>query len=203
MDITKLKGHLPESIYDQLPTIIDKYNANTILRMSHFLAQCAHESGDFTHFEENLNYSYKRLVEIFGKYFPGTTGQSYAGRPEKIANKVYGNRYGNGPEASGDGWKYRGRGCLQITFKGNYKLLSKDFGVDFIKTPELVATEYSLVSAAWFFNKNKIWAVCDTGPTADTVTDVTRVVNGGTNNLDARIKEFKKYWNILSDIHNT
>ena len=203
MDITKLKGHLPESIYDQLPSIVDKYHVNTNLRMAHFLGQCAEETGSFTVFEENLNYSYKRLIEIFGKYFPGTTGQSYAKRPEKIANKVYSNRYGNGPEASGDGWKYRGRGCVQITFKGNYKSLSKDFGVDFVKTPELVATDYSLVSAAWFFTFNKIWALCDVGPTADAVTDVTRKVNGGTNNLDQRIAYFKKYWNILSDIHNT
>jgi len=203
MDITKLKGHLPDSIYDQLPLIISKYNVNTVLRMSHFLAQCAHESVDFTDFEENLNYSYKRLVEIFPKYFPGTTGKSYARKPEKIANKVYGNRYGNGTEASGDGYRYRGRGCLQLTFKGNYSSLSKDFGVDFVKTPELVATEYSLVSAAWFFNKNKIWPKCDAGPTGDAVEAVTKVVNGGLNNIEARKIEFKKFWNILSDIHNT
>ena len=203
MDITKLKGHLPDSIYDQLPLIIEKFHVNTNLRMAHFLAQCAHESIDFTDFEENLNYSYKRLIEIFGKYFPGIKGKSYAGKPAKIANRVYANRYGNGPEASGDGWKYRGRGCLQLTFKENYSSLSKDFGVDFVKTPELVATEYSLVSAAWFFNKNKIWPLCDAGSTSDEVRDVTKVVNGGTNNLEARVKEFNKFWNILSDEHNT
>lgn len=203
MDITKLNGKLPDSIYDQLPAIVDKYNVNTKLRMAHFLGQCAEETGDFTKFEENLNYSYKRLVEIFGKYFPGTTGKSYAGRPEKIANKVYGNRYGNGPESSGDGWRYRGRGCIQITFKGNYKSLSKDFGIDFVKTPELVATDYSLVSAAWFFTYNKIWLLCDAGSTNANITAVTKKVNGGTNNLDHRIKYFKKYWNILSDVDNT
>lgn len=200
MDITKLKGKLPDSIYDQLPLIIDKFSVNTSLRMAHFLAQCAHESNNFTAFEENLNYSYKRLVEIFPKYFPGTTGKSYARKPEKIANRVYGNRYGNGTEASGDGWRYRGRGCLQLTFKANYKSLSKDFGVDFVKTPELVATEYSLVSAAWFFNKNKIWPKCDAGSTADAVEDVTRMVNGGLNNIEHRKKEFIKFWDILSDV---
>jgi len=203
MDITKLKGHLPESIYDQLPIIIDKYNINTALRMTHFLAQCAHESIDFTDFEENLNYSYKRLVEIFPKYLTGTTGKSYAGKPEKIANKVYGNRNGNGPQASGDGWRYRGRGCLQLTFKGNYSSLSKDLGIDFVKNPNLVATEYPLVSAAWFFNKNKIWPLCDAGSTPDEVKDVTKVVNGGTNNLEDRIKEFNKFWTILSNVDNT
>jgi putative chitinase len=202
MDITKLKGHLPESIYDQLPAIIDKYHVNTNLRMSHFLGQCSEETGNFTKFEENLNYSYDRLVQIFPKYFPGTTGRSYAGRPERIANKVYGNRYGNGTEASGDGWKYRGRGCLQLTFKGNYSLLSKDFGVDFVKSPELVATEYSLVSAAWFFTINKVWPLCDGGSDTEHITLVTKKVNGGTINLDARINYFKKYWNILSDINN-
>lgn len=200
MDITKLKGKLPDSIYDQLPLIIDKFSVNTSLRMAHFLAQCAHESNNFTAFEENLNYSYKRLVEIFPKYFPGTTGKSYARKPEKIANRVYGNRYGNGTEASGDGWRYRGRGCLQLTFKANYKSLSKDFGVDFVKTPELVATEYSLVSAAWFFNKNKIWPKCDAGSTSDAVEDVTRMVNGGLNNIEHRKKEFIKFWDILSDV---
>lgn len=203
MDITKLKGHIPDSIYDQLPLIIDKYHVNTTLRMTHFLAQCSHESIGFTDFEENLNYSYKRLLEIFPKYFPGTTGKSYARRPQKIANKVYGNRYGNGPESSGDGWKYRGRGCIQLTFKANYKSLAKDFGVDFVKTPDLVATEYSLVSAAWFFSKNKIWALCDTGAGIDSITKVTKAINGGTNNLDDRIEEFKKFSNIFSGIHNT
>lgn len=203
MDVTKLKEHLPDLIYDQLPTIIEKYGVNTNLRMAHFLGQCAEETGAFTKFEENLDYSYNRLIVIFARHFPGITGKPYARKPEKIANKVYGNRYGNGPEASGDGWKYRGRGCIQITFKANYKSLSKDFGIDFVKNPELVATEYSLISAAWFFNFNKIWSLCDGGSDVEDITAVIKKVNGGTNNLEGRIKYFKKYWNILSDTDNT
>ena len=115
MDLTKLKGHVPDSVLEELPMIIEKFGCTTTLRLAHFLAQCAHESGGFKAVTENLNYSAEGLKKIFPKYFPGNLNESYARKPEKIANKVYGGRMGNGPEESGDGWKFRGRGYIQLT----------------------------------------------------------------------------------------
>ena len=197
MDLTKLKGHVPDSVLEELPMIIEKFGCTTTLRLAHFLAQCAHESGGFKAVTENLNYSAEGLKKIFPKYFPGNLNESYARKPEKIANRVYGGRMGNGPEESGDGWKFRGRGYIQLTSRSNYTEFDKLVPDDIIENPELVATKYPLVSAAFFFNKNGLWKICDKGADDATVTAVTKGVNGAHIGLPDRIKHFKKYWTLL------
>jgi putative chitinase len=166
---------------------------------AHFFGQCAHESGNFKVFSENLNYSAQGLNGIFKKYFPtpaSTTG--YARKPEKIANKVYGNRMGNGPESSGDGWKFRGRGPIQLTGKDNYTAFANDIGrPDVLTNPDIVASELAFESALWFFRKNGLLAIADKGVTDAVITQITRRVNGGTHGLDDRIVKTKKFagWN--------
>ena len=145
-----------------------------------------------------MNYSAQGLKNIFPRYFPGTLSESYARQPEKIASKVYASRMGNGDEASGDGWKYHGRGYIQLTGKDNYKAFSDFIGEDCIANPDLVATKYPLTSAAFFFNKNKLWDICDKGSDDATVTAVTKRVNGGNLGLADRIKHFKEYIKLLS-----
>jgi putative chitinase len=171
------------------------YYKMTPERAAHFFAQTSHESGGFKVFSENLNYSAQGLQGIFGKYFPGNLEESYARKPEKIANRVYASRMGNGDETSGDGWKFRGRGALQLTGKSNYQLFS-----DYLKKPEimtnpdLVATEYAFESAIFFFDKNKLWDICDKGVTKDTILALTKRINGGTHGLaDREEKTFKYY----------
>ena len=197
MDITKLKGHVPDTVLDQLPDTIKKFNINTELRLSHFLAQCAHESGNFSITKENLNYSADRLKVIFPKYFTGDTAHNYEHQPEKIANHVYCNRMGNGDEASGDGYKYCGRGYIQLTGKINYTAFDKLVDDDILTSPALVGTKYPLMSAAFFFNTNSLWTICDKGSTDDVITQLTKRVNGGTIGLDDRIAQFKKFHNLL------
>lgn len=166
----------------------------TPVRAAHFFAQTAHESGNFKAFSENLNYSADGLQKIFGKYFDAAAAAKAARNPEKIANRVYANRMGNGNEASGDGWKYRGRGALQLTGKDNYKAFA-----DYLKKPEimdnpdLVATEYSFESAIFFFEKNKLWAICDQGINDAAITALTKRINGGTHGLDDRKEKTKKF----------
>lgn len=198
MDINKLKGHVPDSVIGQLSAVMQKFELNTPLRLSHFLAQCGHESGGFKHIQENLNYSAQGLQSIFGKYFPGTLEESYARQPQKIASRVYANRMGNGDEASGDGWKYRGRGYIQLTGKDNYKAFTASIGEDCVANPDLVSTKYPLASAAWFFHKNGLHKMADGGATDAVVTSVTKRVNGGTIGLADRIKHFKEYYSLLA-----
>lgn len=197
MNLDKLKGHIPDAVISQLPDTMAKYNITTPLRLAHFLAQCGHESAGFKAVNENLNYSVDGLKRIFSKYFPGTLAEGYARQPEKIASKVYGNRMGNGNEASKEGWKYRGRGYIQLTGKDNYKAFDATVNDDILNNPDLVATKYPLMSAAWFFERGKIWAVCDKGSDKSTVTSVTMKVNGGTIGLEDRIKHFNEYYNLL------
>lgn len=197
MNLDKLKGHIPDAVISQLPDTMAKYNITTSLRLAHFLAQCGHESAGFKAVNENLNYSADGLKRIFSKYFPGTLAEGYARQPEKIASKVYGNRMGNGNEASKEGWKYRGRGYIQLTGKDNYKAFDATVNDDILNNPDLVATKYPLMSAAWFFERGKIWAVCDKGSDKSTVTSVTMKVNGGTIGLEDRIKHFNEYYNLL------
>jgi len=194
----KLKGHIPDSVITEIISIADKFNITTNLRLAHFLAQCAHESGNFRAITENLNYSKDALLRVFPKYFPGTLAESYAHKPEKIASRVYGSRMGNGNETTKEGWKFRGRGFLQTTGKENYKRLGDFLGVDLLSNPDLVATAYPLASAGYFFNSNNLWIICDEGSTDDIVTKVTRRVNGGTNGLSHRLQEFKKFISLLS-----
>ena len=192
-----LKGHIPDAVIAQIPDTAAKFNITNTLRLAHFLAQCGHESAGFKAVSENLNYSASGLVKIFGKYFNATTAAGSARNPEKIANKVYSSRMGNGNEASGDGWKHRGRGYIQLTGKDNYKAFDATVEDDILANPDLVATKYPLASAAFFFNKNGLWSICDRGADDATVTAVTKRVNGGTIGLADRIKHFKEYYSLL------
>ena len=170
----------------------------TPIRAAHFLAQTAHETGEYKLFSENLNYSAAGLQGTFGKYFPGTIEESYARNPEKIANRVYADRMGNGNEASGDGWKYRGRGALQLTGKANYQAFSTYLNKpEIMDNPDLVATTYAFESAMYFFDKNKLWAMCDQGITDAAILAITKRINGGTNGLEHRNKLTKKYYNYV------
>jgi putative chitinase len=198
MNLEKLKGHIPDSVIAQISSIETKFEINTPLRLAHFLAQCGHESGGFKVVKENLNYGAKGLRSIFGKYFPtDALALAYERKPEKIANKVYANRMLNGDEASGDGYKFCGRGYIQLTGKENYTNFGKAIGVDLTATPDLVATQYPLLSAAWFFHKNGLHKLADTGATEAAVTSVTKRVNGGVIGLPDRIKHFNEYYNLL------
>jgi putative chitinase len=193
----KLKGVIPDGVINEINQIGEKFNLITNLRLAHFLSQCSHESGNFKAVLENLNYSKDGLMKIFGGYFPNNLAESYAFKPEMIASRVYGNRMGNGDEKSKEGWKYRGAGYIQLTGKDNYRKFGEFIGVDLVSNPELVATKYPLTSAAYFFNSNNLWIICDEGSTDDIVTKVTRRVNGGTNGLAHRLQEFKKFHKLL------
>jgi putative chitinase len=168
-------------------------------RAAHFFGQTAHETGNFKAFSENLNYGAKGLLGIFRKYFPTEElALQYERNPEKIANRVYGSRMGNGDEASGDGWKFIGRGALQLTGKDNYKAFS-----DYLKnpaimqTPDLVANELAFESAIFFFDRNKLWDICDKGVDKDTITALTRRINGGTHGLEDRLQKTAVYYQQL------
>ena len=198
MDLTKLKGHIPDSVIDQIPGVAEKFGVNTPLRLAHFLAQTGHESGGFKITTENLNYSAKGLATIFKKYFTPESAAEYQRKPEKIANIVYANRMGNGNQASGDGYKFRGRGFIQLTGRDNYTAFGKSVGEDIANNADLVATKYPLLSAAWFWSKNKLNEIADQGNTTEVVTKITKRVNGGTIGLNDRIKHFKEYHQLLA-----
>lgn len=164
---------------------------------AHFFGQCAHESGNFKVFSENLNYSADGLNKIFPKYFvkAGRNAAPYARKPEKIANVVYSNRMGNGNEASGDGWRFRGRGPIQLTGRDNYSAFAKDIGrPDVMTNPDLVCGELAFESALWFFRKNGLLTIADKGVTDAVITQITKRVNGGTHGLDDRIKKTKQFF---------
>lgn len=197
LNLDKLKGHVPDAVLAQIPETAARFNITSNLRLAHFLAQCSHESGNFKVVNENLNYSADGLKRIFPKYFPGETGASYARNPEKIANRVYSSRMGNGDEASGEGWKFRGRGYIQLTGKSNYSKFDSFVDDNIISNPDLVASKYPLASAAFFFNSNNLWSICDLGSDEATVAKVSKRVNGGTIGLADRIKHFKEYWSYL------
>ena len=168
------------------------------IRAAHFFAQTSHETGGFKAFSENLNYSAQGLQGIFGKYFPGTLEESYARQPEKIANRVYADRMGNGNEASGDGWKFRGRGALQLTGKANYEAFAKYLGNnEVMENPDLVATKYSFESAMFFFERNKLWAICDQGINDAAILALTKRINGGTHGLEDRKAKSYKYYEYV------
>lgn len=199
MNINKLKGAIPDSVLAEIPSVVEKFGINSNLRLAHFLGQCAHESGTFTVVRENLNYSGERLVQIFPKYFPTIEStKGYAKNPERIANKVYGSRMGNGNEASGDGYKFSGRGYIQLTGKQNYTLFDDFVPELIIAEPALVATKYPLLSAAWFWSRNSLNALADQGNGVEVVTKITRKVNGGTHGLDDRIRKFNNFYSLLT-----
>jgi putative chitinase len=192
-----LKGKIPDSVLSQIPKAAIDFNISNVLRLSHFLSQCGHESGSFKLVEENLNYSAERLKEKFGKYFPGDLQLSYAKIPVKIASRVYGSRMGNGDEASQEGYKFRGRGYIQLTGKDNYTSFARFIGEDTVANPDLVATKYPLASAAFFFNSKRLWTICDKGSTEAVIKELTLAVNAGLNGLPDRIKHFNEYYNLL------
>jgi putative chitinase len=197
LKLENLKGHIPDAVIAQIPETAQKFNITNPLRLAHFLSQCGHESAGFKAIQENLNYSADGLKKIFPKYFPGNLAEGYARNPEKIASKVYGSRMGNGDETTKEGFKFRGRGYIQLTGKDNYTRFGKFIGEDTVANPDLVATKYPLASAAFFFDSNKLWDICDKGADDATVTAVTKRVNGGTIGLPDRIKHFKEYFALL------
>ena len=164
-------------------------------RAAHFFAQTAHESGGFKAFSENLNYGAKGLRSIFGKYFQtDAIAKAYERQPQRIANRAYANRMGNGDEASGEGWLFRGRGSLQLTGKFNFKAFSDYIGrPDVMTNPDLVATELAFESALWFFDRNKLWGICDQGTGDAAILALTKRINGGTHGLEDRKAKTRKY----------
>ena len=196
IDINKFKSVFPncknsEIIVNLFDNILNPAGINTKERVCMFLAQCGHESGGFTIYNENLNYSAKGLRGVFGKYFPtDALANQYARQPEKIANKVYANRMGNGPESSGDGWKYRGLGIIQVTGKDNFSAFSKDTGIDIVTYPEKHRTDLSIIikTAIWFWNKNNLNKYCDNND----FIGLTKRINGGLNGLEDRKDKFNK-----------
>ena len=165
--LENLKGHIPDSVIAQIPDTAAKFNITNNLRLAHFLAQCGHESGDF-----------KWVVEF-------ASGKAYEGRKDL------------GNTQPGDGVKFKGRGFVQLTGRVNYMDFSKFIGEDCVTNPDLVSTKYPMASAAYFFNKNKLWSICDLGSSDDVVEKVSRRVNGGTNGLSDRIERFHKIWPLL------
>jgi putative chitinase len=190
----------PEDWVDSMNTVFPMYDINTPNRIAAFLAQCGHESGGWTVFEENLNYSAKGLLGVFKKYFPNeSVANQYARKPEMIANRVYAGRMGNGSPESGDGWKYRGRGPIQLTGKSNYTSFAKAMVDDWqsiIDNPELVSQdkEIALKSAIWFWNTNKLNQYADAGD----IKTMTRIINGGYNGLDDRIHHYEDAIKLLT-----
>ena len=184
-----------EEYIDALNKVLPENGIDTPLRVAHFLAQVIHESGHFRTNVENLNYSASALQSVFKKYFPNETlANQYARQPEKIANRVYANRMGNGDEASGDGWKYRGRGLIQLTGFNNYKQCKDEMKIDIVKNPDLLLVpEYSLKSACWFWNKNNLNQYAD----KDDIKTITKRINGGENGLEDRTNNLKKAKAIL------
>jgi putative chitinase len=199
LKLDKLKGHIPANVIAMIPDTAAKFGINTPLRLAHFLAQCGHESGGFKATQENLNYSAKGLLGIFKKYFPTVAlAQAYERKPEMIASRVYGGRMGNGPEATREGYKFRGRGYIQLTGKENYTAFGKAIGEDILANPDKVASHYALLSAAWFFSKNGLHKIADEGSSDAVVTKITKRVNGGVIGLADRIKHFREYYTLLS-----
>ena len=173
------------------------YQITTRERIACFCAQVAHESGGLKALQENLSYSEQGLIKTWPNRFDSINARLYAKNQQKIANKVYANRMGNGDESSGDGWKYRGRGCIQITGKDNYRMLSNDLGVDFIAEPDLLLLPVNaMLSAGWFWDKNKLNTIADK---LDHVL-LTKKINGGTNGLEDRIERTKNNLVVLSHV---
>lgn len=194
-------------VLNQLRSVIDKYNITNPLIIAHFLSQAAKESADFSRSNENLNYSSAGLLDTFPRYFSATDTPKYAGNPQQIANRVYANRLGNGPEASGDGWKYRGRGYIQLTGKGNYIEFDRTVTENVVERPDLVESKYPMESAMWFFMAkpysrngfpNRVYKIALEGATDDVVRRVTLAVNGGFNGLPERIQNFRRVYDVIT-----
>lgn len=190
----------PESWAASMNEVFPTYEINTPQRVAAFLAQCGHESGGWTVFEENLNYSAQGLMKVFPKYFPTTDlANAYAKQPQKIANRIYSSRMGNGDEHSGDGYKYRGRGPIQLTGRSNYTAFAKEMFDDWqnvVDNPDWVTADrdFALMSAIWFWNKNKLNAQADSGD----IKLMTKKINGGYIGLEDRIKHYNECIELLT-----
>ncbi len=172
-----VKNQYLDHWYEALEQLLDDYEINTPLRVAHFIAQCAHESGNFVFIKENLNYKAASLRKVFGKYFPtDELAAQYANKPQMIANRVYANRMGNGDEASGDGWRYCGRGLIQLTGKDNYTFFAGSLGITVEEASEYLETfEGAAQSACWYWEQNNLNRFAD----ANDVKGLTRAINGG------------------------
>jgi putative chitinase len=193
MNLPAIKPLLPESIFNRLPEVIKRYEINTPKRLAHFISQCGHESGGFKVFSENLNYSAEGLLKTFPKYFNAETAAAYARKPERIANRVYANRMSNGNEESGDGWRFRGRGCIQLTGRANYTAYDQAVPENVLENVDLVAGAMALDSAGWFWKTNGLNKIADAGD----VTAVTKRVNGGTHGLADRQSRYNALIKLL------
>lgn len=195
IDLSRLKDKLPVEVYNELQGVCTKYKITSPLRLAHFLAQCAHESGHFTHVSENLSYSLEALLRVFPKYFNIENVERYVHQPVDIAARVYANRMGNGDEASGEGWLYRGRGYMQLTGKDNYTAFDATVNDNIVLNPEMVATKYPLESAAWFWNSRKLNDLADAGSDQQIVAEITKKINGGYHGLEDRQRRFSEFYN--------
>lgn len=194
-----IENIIPDFVLNELQVVQTKFDINNPLRISHFLAQCKHESGSFSKTEENLNYSAVGLRSTFPKYFPDdAVANAYARQPEKIANRVYANRMGNGDEKSGDGWKYKGRGYIQLTGKDNQTKFIASCQEQ-ILPQQIAEKKYALLSAGWFWKVNKLNEISDKGAEESVIKEVTKRVNGGYMGLSERIKYFNEIYSILSN----
>jgi putative chitinase len=195
--LNKLHNKIPLEVINELGGVIKQFNITNSFRLTHFLAQVAHESGNFKHLRENLNYSAEGLIKVFPKYFSKETALWYARKPQAIANMVYNGRMGNKLK-SNDGWNFRGAGYLQLTGRTNFKAFSDFIGdPKIMDDPNLVSTKYPLTSAAWFFEKNKLWKICDEGVHSDVVKKVSYRVNGGYNGLADRLSKTNVLFNLI------
>jgi len=186
----------PRDLFESLEKVLPKYEITTVERVAAFLAQCGHESLDFTVLQENLNYGAKGLLGLFKKYFPNEAlAKQYERKPEKIANKIYANRMGNGPEESGDGWAHRGRGAIQLTGKLNYQAFANSIGLTLEDAITYCATmDGAIESACWFWQKNKLNAIAD----KKDVLAMTKKINGGTIGLEDRKKHYEHNMQVLA-----
>ncbi|MBS0236629.1 MAG: glycoside hydrolase family 19 protein [Proteobacteria bacterium] len=197
---TKLAKHVPQSVLNELDICIEKFSINTDLRIAHFLGQCCYESSQFTRTSENLHYTtQERILAVFPKYFKKASAAEYTRNPEKLGSKVYANRLGNGDEESKDGYKYRGRGYIQLTGKSNYNACSMALlgNTKLVDEPDLVSAQYALTSAAYFWTRHKLNETADKGNSAAVLQEITMRVNGGTRGLQKRIKHFNHYYAVL------
>lgn len=215
VDLNKLQSKIPANILPSLTEAMTKFGINDVLQVSHFLSQIMHESGNFKFVSENLNYSADGLANTFpsryglkdvsgiyvkvnNRILPNPLAKSLQRKPQAIANNLYCNRMGNGNEQSGEGFRYRGRGYVQLTGKDNYTAFGKSINEDLTVNPDLVATpKYASLSAAWFFSKNGINKIADKGATTAVITEVTKKINGGNKGLNERIKNFNEIYQLL------
>jgi putative chitinase len=183
--------------YDAISEILPEYGINTPQRVAAFLAQCAHESGGFVFLKENLNYKAPSLRKVFPKYFQDdATAAAYANKPEKIANRVYANRMGNGDESSGDGWRYCGRGLIQLTGKDNYTFFAASLDIPVEEAAEYLQTfEGAVQSACFFWEQNNLNQWADKGD----ILTLTKRINGGTIGLEDRIKHYEHALHIFGE----